>query len=558
MASVPEPSTAGPGALWLGCEGPAVRDLQEQLVELGLLNPPLSPSFDLRTDAAVRRFQRQRPWLLTDGVVGHHNRPELAAAVAAHRGRRALQRLAAAPAGLRLDQLAEQPELAAAVQRSLGALGLGPGGVAMDGVAMDGVWNEANTAALDQFLRLADLPMTVPVQLAPAAAARLLEGSPLPEALERYEPERIRAELERYAQRVGASDSHLAVLDMGAQASPFLDLLERMPAWLAEGPAAAEGASRHPFPPFPPLGQLPAPIEPLPPTLLDPAVTEACLGVGRLEQGELRCRWLGRQALQPLECLSSSKIIPLLNVLCRLGRTDVDDPATLLLRSVGSQAQELQLGPVLMDLCSYAECVGSSNALAATLNQLEAQPVAWIRHQSGNPEDLRFGGRYGEACRLAIPELVDPRSGHRLLPFARPVEAGNRIGVYDLTRLMALLGWHQALQPAQRLEGLTAPTQALAARALSGDTARYVDVALSSLGVAQALRHPVILSKLGYGEEALVYTAFVQFQLDAPRSLALTLRVAKGVGDAEAIRADLTMAMAVTDLIRQLLRGELE
>jgi hypothetical protein len=125
---------------------------------------------------------------------------------------------------------------------------------------------------------------------------------------------------------------------------------------------------------------------------------------------------------------------------------------------------------------------------------------------------------------------------------------------------MSLAGWHLVLSNAQKLPNITQQGLNLAILAMGTDTARYVDTAISTLGLENVVDSPIVISKLGYGNSALIYTAFVQFidrressSIPKLRSFALTLRAAKSSStDAEAIRVDSSIALAVTEIIHRI------
>jgi hypothetical protein len=136
---------------------------------------------------------------------------------------------------------------------------------------------------------------------------------------------------------------------------------------------------------------------------------------------------------------------------------------------------------------------------------------------------------------------------------------GNDISVYDLTRFISLVGWHGILSDPQQLPNIADRGIEQAVIALGTDTARYVDTAISTLGLENVVDSLVVLSKLGYGQSALIYTAFVQFidrhEDGTPklRTFAMTLRAAKSASsDSEAIRVDTAIATAVTEIIRRI------
>lgn len=531
-----------------GSEGPAVHALQQQLRRLGasIQDPP--GHFGPDTEAALRAIQRRRPWGAQDALATPALLEVLARAEREQEGERQLRALATGGEVLPLDALGEHPALVAALQRALAALGLHP-----DGPAIDGVAGPALLAALRRFHRLVRLPGPAPAGIGAATAAALQRCRWLPAHTAAWSPAAARRRFAAEARRLGASDAHLPLLDRGADHSPWRESLAAAPLPSPSARPVASGPG--PFAPYPPLGVAP-PIaaEGLPP--LGPGIGQACVCLGRRGPQGLETLWLGRDALTPLECLSSTKLVPLLNVLARLGTRLPAEPDRAVLRPWGSSAMGLELAPVLCEVVSYAESLGSSNALAALLNQLEGERAAWIRGCTGGPPPL-FGGRYGESPPIRWPQLRRATDDAVLLPFGAPAVAGNAVSVYDLTRLISLLGWHRLLGPRQRLRGLSTAGARLAARALVGDPARYLDAAFASLGLVRRVEPPLILSKLGYGESALVYCAFLQVR-DHPdgsgaagveRSLALTLRVPKGPGDREAVRAELAMAEAVATLL---------
>lgn len=547
-------SGSSPTPLGPGSRGPAVRDLQGLLTRLGarIGDPP--GTFGADTEAALRAFQHQRPWGAQDALVTGTVREALERLLREREGEREWEEWAARGATLDatvLDATALQgrPALVAALQRALAALGLHP-----DGPAIDGVAGPTLATALRRFRRLARLPGPAPAGLDGPTAAALRCCRWLPAHTAAWTPAAARRRLAAEARRLGASDAHLPLLDRGADHSPWREGLAAIPLPPPSARPVARGDG--PFVPYPVLGEAP-PIDPSALPFLGPEIGQACVCLGRRGAVGLETAWLGRDALTPLECLSSTKLVPMLNVLARLGRRLPARPAEAVLRPWGSSASELDFDQVLCEVVSYADSLGSSNGLAALLNELEGDREAWIRGCTGGPAQIRFGGRYGASPPIRWPQLRCRSDDALLLPFGAPAVSGNAVSVYDLTRLVSLLGWHRLLGPGQRLPGLTLAGARLAARALVGDPARYLDAAFASLGLVRRVEAPLILSKLGYGESALVYCAFLHLR-DHPdgapaagveRSLALTLRVPKGKGDREAVRADLAMAEGVATLL---------
>jgi hypothetical protein len=102
-------------------------------------------------------------------------------------------------------------------------------------------------------------------------------------------------------------------------------------------------------------------------------------------------------------------------------------------------------------------------------------------------------------------------------------------------------------------------------KSLGKDRARYIDVAIETLGLENIISSPVIISKLGLGDNRdLTYVAFTQFvderlksniQPAKLRTLAMALRV-DGAKVSSFIEADVRMATEVTEIIRRLVTEE--
>lgn len=67
----PKPSSARPHhRLAVGSEGPAVKRLEKKLIERGLMKGKADDHFDAKTEAAVKRYERNHDFKKVDGVVG--------------------------------------------------------------------------------------------------------------------------------------------------------------------------------------------------------------------------------------------------------------------------------------------------------------------------------------------------------------------------------------------------------------------------------------------------------------------------------------------------------
>lgn len=542
-------------ALSRGSTGSEVRYLQEKLVKLGFLSSTLSGTFDTETESAVKRFQTQRPWLLIDGVVGKMTLGEINDTLSELNGQDALKTFASSSSSLDMASLNAQPLLCLAVQRRLRGLGLYPGGQ-----LIDGDFGSRSQEALKEFCKRVDVPST-PLQLTSLVANKLLNTQQLSSVLdEAKNSSSISNKHGKFQEAVGANDAKLGFLDMGAQQSPFKKDIYRGREFLAATKSAGIKTSSPgslSFSNYPNLGEQPTITAGL--DFLGSGITEACVCFGNFDGSVLTTSWLGKKATDPVECLSATKIIPILNVLCKIGDKIPANPSDLILKNTGSGGRQFELPVVFVDICSYRISVPHSNALSETLNAFEKNPEQWIKAQTGNSRAISFGGAYGVDATIAVPEIRDRSSSTVLLKFQRAATGANAISVYDLTRLISLIGWHRLLPNSQQLPNIADRSIEQAVIALGTDTARYVDTAISTLGLENVVDSLVVLSKLGYGNSALIYTAFVQFidqrEPGTPklRTCAMTLRAAKSAStNAEAIRVDTTLATAVTELIRRI------
>ncbi len=391
-------------------------------------------------------------------------------------------------------------------------------------------------------------------------------------------------------QEKGFDESKLAFLDSGVRRSPYRDhtnkyaLRLQIPDGIA--PLLKDAVA------YPDTGNLffvnEGGLE-----FLSPDILSGCVCIATEQNGALMGRWLGRDALSDRQLWSSTKFIPLLNVAARANavsaRTDVSQCRV---RSAGSTGkfsgfpfQDLAEG-----IMTYDNRVSTSNSLAAMFKNFETPErlEKWTQQLTGN-QSLAFQGRYGEVPFIQSPELFDPQLNQILLKPPKAAHSGqNLMSTYDLTRLITMLGWHWRLSAQARIPHMQTKSIASIIRAMGMDTARYVDVALKTLGLEDVVRSPVIISKSGFGRSngrdrtELTYCALVQFSL--PRHLAghlasqragqrakqnvgapdptaayqhysmgFTLIAAQNVGDAdaEARYVDALMAASVTEIIRR-------
>ena len=471
----------------------------------------------------------------------------------------------------------------AALQNRLIALGFFAG-------AADGHFGPATALALrDLQRRLLLKPDGV---AGPRTLAALHGPQPLPSSA--YGPLiRQAAELTRQGL---ADDDHLPLLDRGLAASPFRQEPPHYPDRLARAPEAAE------LEPYPaPLGRFSAyPAHGVVPPIvtgpggrgglefLSEAVAQACVCVGSFAADRpLKVRWYGRRALEDnVQFWSATKFIAPLQLVCQLNRRHPGIPiAATSVRSLEGGHTE-GFAELFRDLVSYAPRAGEpdgggSNRIAYLFKRLrhgdEPDLQSWLRRISGNPRALLLGwhGQWDPPRNRPDPtfrnpfltgaELIGP--GGVLLPHRAEPRTRNLVSAYDLVRMLTLLGWHQQLDPDQRLPGARWSSLATLVEGLGHDTARYLDAALEQLGLLEAVGEPVMLSKMGFGAEtgdpeidALCYAAFASFRdqrFSPPRQrcFALALRVPTRPG--AALEADARMGAEVTELVRRIFAGAL-
>ena len=315
---------------------------------------------------------------------------------------------------------------------------------------------------------------------------------------------------------------------------------------------------------------------------LSPDILSGCVCIATERDSNLKGRWLGRDALSDRQLWSSTKFIPLLNVAARANAVSAStDIGQCRVRAAGSTGkfsgfpfQDLAEG-----IMTYNNRISTSNSLAVMFKNFEMPErlEKWTRQLTGN-QSLSFQGRYGEVPFIQSPELFDPLMNRILLKSPKAAHSGqNLMSTYDLTRLITMLGWHWRLPSQSRIPDMQTKSLASIIRAMGVDTARYVDVALKTLGLDEMVRSPVIISKSGFGRSderdrtELTYCALAQFSL--PRQIAhqnvgaadltaayqnysigFTLIAAQNVGDAneEARYVDALMATSVTEIIRRL------
>ncbi|MBD2484688.1 hypothetical protein [Planktothrix sp. FACHB-1365] len=372
--------------------------------------------------------------------------------------------------------------------------------------------------------------------------------------------------------KIGANADKLAFLDRGIEQSKYKNSIPNYPQTLKRKPLQ--------YTSYPVFGKIPY-IDEQGLDFLHPQIEEACISLGKFEAGELKTIWLGRNPLKTAQFWSSTKMIPVVNTLSKIDQLfPQGDIKNLELKDPKNTTVKYPLDLAIQDIVSYQEKVATSNSLAALFKRFETRSnlEAWFQKVTGN-STLKFQGDYGEPPAIQNPIIFDRTTQNTLIKAVTDTPKGdNFVSAYDLTRLISLIGWHAYLPGECQLPNLQQKTLNHLILAMGQDPARYVDVALETLGIQEVITAPVILSKMGYGSSETrqtveaCYMAFVQFIDPLPkeggksaefRTLALTLRGVIPVANfndctPEALQLDARMAAEVTEIMRRVITEELD
>jgi hypothetical protein len=298
-------------------------------------------------------------------------------------------------------------------------------------------------------------------------------------------------------------------------------------------------------------------------------VKEACVCIGNFATDGIQTRWLGKNAFEERQFWSATKIVPILNTVCDANtRAPGADIANCYINET-----RYKLIDIILDIISYRSKITSSNAGAATLKLFQTPTglETWVKNITGN-QQLTFRGGYGENPFIRQPKLFDRVSGKQVLSSPGvPLEGDtNRLSAYDLTRLMSMLGWHWHLPGDARLPGAQWQSLKSVVQAMGNDRARYIDVAIETLGLENVVSSPVIISKLGNGfsesraSHEITYVALVEFiderngtnQANKFKTLAMTLR-ATVQPPRTLVELDARMATDVAEIIRRVMLNQI-
>ena len=356
--------------------------------------------------------------------------------------------------------------------------------------------------------------------------------------------------------------------------SPFESLVINYPTFLEQKPDGTSiisygnsftllNGSVVNFSDYPKLGQQPT-IDNTGLNFLSSNISHACVCVGSFPDSSslIKAHWLGKNALEPVTLWwSTTKFIGVLNTVCQINQnslnTDVDDCVI--------ESPRNRFNDLVKDMVSYQG--QSSNAIGALFKSFTRREVLsnWIEAQTGS-NNLNFTGSYSEPSLIDPAKIEDTTTGNIVLSSGvlGAATTTNSISAYDLVRLISMLGWHLHLPNNAKLPSAQWKSLESVVRAMGHDTARYVDVALETLGVMNVISEPVVISKVGWGNVSatsgsMTYTAFVKFvdRRFTPaklRTFALALRCPTP-NDFDS--RDTNLAAAVTEIIRRILNEEL-
>jgi hypothetical protein len=493
-----------------------------------------------------------------------------------------LQDIISSDTTLTRSQLKPDRKLVTEIQSKLANLGFYPGGGWLDGdIGDDGkdtfTWKGLGTFC--QAVGLTGLPTTA-IAINKDIAQKLLSTKQIDSVLKTANQNSILARLQAIQAKspiVNGNTPSSAFVSRTLAKSPFQLLVADYPTFLAQKPDGTTITSYGDsftlstgkvvnFRDYPDLGKKPT-IDNTGLNFLSSNISHACLCVGSFSDGgsQIKTHWLGKNALDStILWWSTSKFIGVLNAVCQINQksinTDVDDCVIIKSTSIRHRFHDL-----VKDMVCYQGL--SSNAIGALFKSFTKREDLsnWIKQLTGN-STLDFRGSYGEDPLVSPAKVTDTTTGSVVLSSTAlgAATTTNSLAAYDLVRLISMLGWHLHLPATAKLPSAQGKSLESVVRAMGNDTARYVDVALETLGVVNVISEPVIISKVGWGDASTIsmtYTAFVKFvdRRFTPgklRTFAFTLRlppISSGTFDG----MDTNLAVAVTEIIRRILTEEL-
>jgi peptidoglycan hydrolase-like protein with peptidoglycan-binding domain len=574
--------------LELGVVDPEVNQLQQRLKDLGFYKGMIGGTFDLETQRAVKAFQKTNGFKGKDidGIVG----PKTSAALNTAKTL-SLSNLATSAQVLMLKELVADKGLVWQIQDKLRSLGLYGGGK-----LLDGDFGSRTRAGLIEFCNATGLTsMTLPEKFDRTFAQTLIDCKFIPQVLSsaKTNKSKILDEFQRVETSLGASANFppgLAFLDREVDDSVYAQQVDSYPGRLEILPDGQDlvslgdsitltnSSQTVTFSPYPQRGAIATPIDEDGLKFLDAKIDVACVCIGSLVDGKMKAHWLGKNALEPVQFLSATKFIAILNVVEQAHKESSNNPSfsisDCIVRAIGTSSPAFKFQDLIIDITSYrGDDILRSNK-AATMFKQFSTPTGlekWIRDATGNnltgSRKLVFQGSYsavtgGEAIWDSPALFVDTSATKPLLSPKAEHNGSNFISAYDLTRLISMMGWHQYLPEESQLKDAKWNSLSSVIRGMGWDRSRYIDVAIETLGLENVISSPVILSKMGLGDSGLTYVALVQFVDEMPkmagkpaklRTLAMALRTP---GTAH-LDNDARMAAEVTEIIRRVVTEEL-
>ena len=439
---------------------------------------------------------------------------------------------------LSFAQLKPLKSLVNEIQQRLSRLGFYPGGRMIDGQL--GQLSSWTWKGLKEFCSAFQLPMVSEAKaLDPVLAQALLDKRQATVVFDRArDVKAIAKEIAAIQDATPVPDPvhSCAFLDREVRNSPFINEIPSYPDRLARRADGQElrsyGRTFTPvgaaepviFAPFPLPGVRPV-VDTKALNFLSPDIGAACVCVGSYVDGldPVQTRWLGRNAFICKQFGSSTKFIGVLNAVCQINSSFPDckvDSCRISGEGITGEGISKDFDDLVTQMVTYAGPF-DSNKIAAMFKRFATRAglEKWLIGLTGN-QALQFRGYYGRDNQgnplilIKDPVVREPQNNNRVVLTADDeVGSGeNLVGAYDLTRLMAMLGWHLHLPPETRLPGAQWHSLKSVVRSMGWDTARYVDLALETLGLMNVVANPVIISKLGLVDSSMTYTAFVHLE----------------------------------------------
>lgn len=523
----------------------------EFLVDTEFLHLRSSP--EIATDNILARLPRQQVVTLLDGsdsrwwkvrtllqdneLEGFVSRRLLRPVQASGSGGSGLKAVVLNGTVLSFAELKIQKTLVNEIQQRLSRLGFYPGGRMIDGQL--GQTSSWTWKGLKEFCGIFQLPMVSEAKaLDPMLAQALLEKRQATVVFDRARDVKAISQqivAIQIASPVPDAVHSCAFLDRELRNSPFKDQTPSYPERLARQADGREllsygrrftpvgAAEPVTFSPFPLIGLRP-PMDEKALAFLNRDIGSACVCIGSYVDGleAVQTRWLGRNAFACKQFGSTTKFVGVFNSICQINAAFPDCNVDRCL--IGPH----KFGDLIREMVSYE---GPSNEIAAMFKRFttRAELEKWLISITGN-QALNFRGYYGGAPLIRDPVVRDTQNNNRVVLTADDEVGGgsNLVGAYDLTRLLAMLGWHLHLPREARLPGAQWQSLKTVVQAMGWDTARYVDAALETLGLMNVVAQPVVISKLGLVDSSMSYSAFVhledqRFSPAKLRSFAFTL-----------------------------------